>query len=343
MTICRPWLSRSTFNGRLVLLISGRLFFFSLLAVCLGCPLKTSPPDLKGCTRIEVRYGPGALDYFFPSTSMQNQVLGKEERAYVASFDTWTLTDQEQIRTFAERIRQGRYRGRQSGVIEDTQADIVCYQGSRRVASFAVHCLSIVTARKRRFTYPPHFLSLSLRNLAPPAIKPLRLRWECAMNLSRLVFEGLWPGRDRRLFPDPNRWCDVILEAYRRPYIIREELNGKRERMYPDSGIARTFTCPGAHAPPDANDAHFLPDETDSPSQARNNWVSDYAMNSNCRKDSPDDTVFLFESRPGWNQHGGPELFTFANHEPRGGNVLLRGGTLKFIRSEEELHQLRWK
>jgi len=40
---------------------------------------------------------------------------------------------------------------------------------------------------------------------------------------------------------------------------------------------------------------------------------------------------------------GGPELFTFDNHEPRGGYVLLNDGTVKFIRTQEELNSLRWK
>jgi hypothetical protein len=53
--------------------------------------------------------------------------------------------------------------------------------------------------------------------------------------------------------------------------------------------------------------------------------------------------VLLFETKAGWNQHGGPELFTFDNHDPKGGCVLLNDGTVKFIRTKEELHQLRWK
>jgi hypothetical protein len=36
-------------------------------------------------------------------------------------------------------------------------------------------------------------------------------------------------------------------------------------------------------------------------------------------------------------------LFTFDNHEPRGGCVLLNDGTVKFVRTKEELAQLRWK
>ena len=68
-----------------------------------------------------------------------------------------------------------------------------------------------------------------------------------------------------------------------------------------------------------------------------------YAMNPDCRCDSPPDTVLLFETQAGWNQHGGPELFTFDNHVPKGGLVLLNDGTVKFMRTEEELKQLRWK
>jgi hypothetical protein len=68
-----------------------------------------------------------------------------------------------------------------------------------------------------------------------------------------------------------------------------------------------------------------------------------YAMNPNCKQDSVLDMVLLFETKAGWNQHGGPELFTFDNHEPKGGCVLLNDGTVKFIRTKEELQQLRWK
>ncbi|OHB54650.1 MAG: hypothetical protein A2173_06260 [Planctomycetes bacterium RBG_13_44_8b] len=68
-----------------------------------------------------------------------------------------------------------------------------------------------------------------------------------------------------------------------------------------------------------------------------------YALNPDCRPDSPLDTMLLFETKDGWNQHGGPELFTFDNHNPRGGCVLLNDGTVKFIRTKEELQQLRWK
>jgi hypothetical protein len=66
-------------------------------------------------------------------------------------------------------------------------------------------------------------------------------------------------------------------------------------------------------------------------------------MNPDCRRDSPGDMFLLFETKAGWNQHGGAELFSFTNHNPRGDCVLLNEGTVKFLRTKAELKQLRWK
>lgn len=66
-------------------------------------------------------------------------------------------------------------------------------------------------------------------------------------------------------------------------------------------------------------------------------------MNPRCKRNSPADRVLLFETKDGWNQHGGPELFSFDDHDPRGGLVLLNDGTTRFIRTKEELKQLRWR
>ena len=324
-----------------------RLWVIVTLAICgtilllrPGC--HREPPDLTGCTRIDVHYTYGALYHFFPYSPMQESMLSEEERQHVRSFDKWTVTNPEQIRAFADQLRQGEHRGRIPGKILAVLVEITCYRGANRVASFSVYPPSpTVHANGHRFSYEPGVPIL--RSLDPPKLKSLKARWECATNLSALVFEGLWFGRKGHTCPDPNHWCDAVLKAYRRLYIIHKDQNDRRERMFPDSGIARRFTCPGVHASADVNDAQPQPDETDPFSQPPDSWVSYYAMNSNCREGSPDDVVFLFESKPGWNQHGGPELFTFDNHDPRGGCVLLNDGTVRFIRTEEELHALRWK
>jgi hypothetical protein len=321
---------------------SAFLRFSKLIGVCLLLLVALlyflvchrEPPNLTACTRVEVHYTYGALDYFFGYSPMLERILSEEEQQYVRSFDKWTVTDPEQIRAFADHICRGRDRGIVPGKILAKPVDIKCYQGRKRVASFSIYPSLTVIAHGHRFSYPSS--SPILRDLDPPALKPLTARWECAMTLDRL-----WQGPEQPPYPDPNQWCDVIVRTMRMQTIYTRD--GKTRREYPDRVIARKFVCPAIHAPTDANGLYPPPDETDPSSQPPDGWVSDYAMNSNCRDGSPDDMVFLFESKPGWNQDGGPELFTLDNHDPKGGCVLLNDGKVKFIRTEEELRQLRWK
>ena len=69
--------------------------------------------------------------------------------------------------------------------------------------------------------------------------------------------------------------------------------------------------------------------------------MSDYAMNPNCRFDSPDDVVFLFEAKGGWNQHGGPELMAFDNHGDGKCHVLIKYGIVALIK-RDEADKLNW-
>jgi hypothetical protein len=300
----------------------------------LGCCPK--PPDVSACTRIEVHYRHGALNYFIPDTGGQNRILSEEERRSVKSFDTWTVTDQQLIKAFAYDVSQGTYSGKLRGMVESPGGvDVVCWRGDKRLASFTVHTMSIITADKRKFKYSPGMPDLA--TLAPAAVKPLEARWNCAWNLSKLLFDGL-AHRPDRLYPDPNRWCDAIVEFSRSRHVGYTYLKDTPQYLCADAPIARLFACPSVHVSNLASDAH-----ANLAKQMVFIWRSDYAMNPNCTADSPDDMVFLFEAKAGWNQHGGPELFTFDNHDPKGGCVLLNDGTVKFIRTKEDIQQLRWK
>jgi len=134
----------------------------------------------------------------------------------------------------------------------------------------------------------------------------------CEQNLSslyRFVFEGM-----RREYPSPEAWCDIVSKP-----VHRESVRW-RERVNLPSPVAEHLSCPGAGG-----------------------GKCSYAMNPACMPNSPPDMVLLFETTDGWNRRGGAELFTFENHWPKGGYVLLNDGTIKFIRTEEELKQLRWR
>jgi prepilin-type processing-associated H-X9-DG protein len=104
-------------------------------------------------------------------------------------------------------------------------------------------------------------------------------------------------------FPTQTEWCDLL----------------SKYAEVPPKG----FRCPGA------------------PQQGR----CHYAMNKNVvnfsKRDIPPDMVVLFETHPGWNQVGGPEILTTDNHQGEGCNVLFMDNSVRFIKTSD-LDKLKW-
>jgi prepilin-type processing-associated H-X9-DG protein len=127
-------------------------------------------------------------------------------------------------------------------------------------------------------------------------------RMVCATNLSGLGKAMLIYANDYNdMYPTSSKWCDLLIE--------HAEVNQK------------SFCCKGAQQGP-----------------------CNYAMNKNVEKLgtlTPPDMVLLFESGPGWNQAGGPEILTTDNHQGQGCNVLFVDGHVEFIKAEY-LNNLKW-
>jgi hypothetical protein len=268
--------------------------------------------DIPLCTRVESQYQPSILEYFFPYAGQQS-LLNPAEKQYLQSKNVIVVKGQEDLNAFVNEINKG---VPTSGIVrERSMAQVVCYRDDERLTSFPIYnddC--VVTDARDRFTYDEGFQSL---RMLTPQIQPLELRIKCAANLrnlwNRLRLYYKASGRIEILYPAPTEWCDAMARAYK-SIIIDEGIGmGEIDTM-------RAYICPGS-----------------------GQGKCHYAMNPNCKLDSPPDMVLLFETKGGWNQHGGPELFTFDNHDPKGGCVLLNDGTVKFIRTKEELQQLRWK
>jgi hypothetical protein len=105
-------------------------------------------------------------------------------------------------------------------------------------------------------------------------------------------------------YPSADKWCDEI-------------------EKYLDFPAKRQFLCPAAIKHKERGPCH-------------------YAMNPNCEPNSPPDMVLLFESKGGWNRHGGMEFLTFDHHEGKYAFVLYNNGDVKLIKSED-IGKLRWK
>ncbi len=287
-------------------------------------PKSPKLPDLTSCTKVEFQYHPSALEYFFPYQSLQN-LLSHDEKKLLSEKNFVVVEDTLGLKTFVNDFNKIRYVRSFHGEVlvrYRSHVNVVCHYNNKPPASFPVYHNDTIITEGERLVYLQNGVFQCFKALTP-LVQAIDLRMKCAANLKnywyRLRFyNGLEamllnnPSlKDKTIYPVSSEWSDAIL------------------REYPVLGGLIISTGRLSNKP------HIFP----SADEIKNR----YAMNPNCKPDSAGDMVLLFETKAGWNQHGGPELFSFDNHEPKGGCVLLNDGTVKFIRTKEELNQLRWK
>ena len=268
---------------------------------------KPSPPDLSRCTRVEIQYQPSMLEYFFPDAG-QESLLSPAEKEYLQSLKAVVVKDQKHLKTLAREVSSLSFSGTKRGTVTAPRmAHIACFRDDKRMTSFITYLSKWNGSFIRTEEMNTFMCTGGLRslNILTAQIQPFELRLKCADKLStlQLRLDSLYSSKKK--YP-VSKWCDATVRALSRDY----------HQEY----IVNLFKCPSVRE----GKCH-------------------YALNSNCTPNSPPDMILLFETKAGWNQHGGPELFTFDNHEPKGGCVLLNDGTVKFIRTKEELEKLRWK
>jgi hypothetical protein len=268
------------------------------------------------CSKIEVQFQPSMLEFYFPFEGQRN-LFNQDEYKYLESIKTIVVEDQEKIKDFVNNINKGQP---SVGIVRQRSiAHIMLYNENKLSTSFDIsnNTESVIEGGIGSFDYIGS--DPGLEKLTPEII-PFEYRTQCAGNLKNLWYRilmfqhyatpmrtGFLKLRKIQPYPSSTNWCDSLAKLCVTIDMTDKEINAP-------------FICPSAQV-----------------------GKSHYAMNPNCKPDSPKDMVLLFETKAGWNQNGGPELFTFDNHDPKGGSVLLNDGTVKFIRTEEELNQLRWK
>jgi hypothetical protein len=289
-----------------------------------------TPPDLTNCIRLVIQYEPSLIEYFYPYESEQ-RLLNKQEIEYLRSQKNLVIESSKSISDFENELKQTKKIV--GGIVsEKSKANVFGYHDNRRIVSFIVYDdIEVETEKKQRIKY---FSELrSLRTLTHQ-IQPFELRMHCADNLKNLWYR-------LRFYDQTEKWRVKKIDMY----TVLGDAQTKYEYtkidfIYPapqnwSDALELNYAWPTTKSYFSQMKAHVCP----GVSEGR----STYAMNPNCKYDSPPDTVLLFETKAGWNQHGGPELFTFDNHDPKGGCVLLNDGTVRFIRTKKELQQLRWK
>ncbi len=151
---------------------------------------------------------------------------------------------------------------------------------------------------------PIVLLPITMGILAPALarVRQLSFRMTCGENLHSLgLAMRAYAADNNGQFPTSARWCDLLAATM--------NVN------------LRMFQCRGAGGE-----------------------RCNYALNKNIDGlgfNAPGDMVLLFESRPGWNQAGGPEILTTDYHQQEGCNVTLVNGSTLFMKGPD-LAELRW-
>jgi len=273
--------------------------------------------DLTSCTKLEILYEPSMLDFFFPFDGQQS-FISDEEIKFLQSQKTIIIENPKDINAFSQEIIKEEPDASiySIPVRQRSMAQIACYREDELFMTLLItnnHFPILIKEGQFRLIYKRGLQSIKEFT---PQIRQLDLRFECAAHMKNLWYRlRLYNKRlknssnkDDIKYPANDGWCDAIVKPH---------------------GIDKNF--------------YQRFDKLPHVTSETNELKSYYAMNPNCQPNSPGDMVLLFETKAGWNQHGGLELFTFDNHDPRGGCVLLNDGTVKFIQTEEELNNLRWE
>jgi hypothetical protein len=314
---------RTTARRKVAVFGVGTVCAVGLLWFCLTAHLDFSPwgaSNLWTCTRIEIEYQPSALEYF-EILAANPPLLSPEEREHLQSLKTSTVSDTIAIKLIAHALSRASY-----SVVAEPKADkrayieVRGYRGDECMASFGMYDHRfLVTDDGRTFDLQPGLDIVS----SILELNSFCKRSDCAERLLSFAYVlSCGPGGAQRRVV-ASEWCETIWLTMTTVPRMRNPPSPERRRRREVRERERDgqYRCPGG-------------------GEGR----CHYAMNPDCGPNSAPDTVLIFEAGAGWNQHGGPELFTFDHHcDPRGGCVLLNDGTVKFIRTEEELKQLRWK
>ncbi len=298
--------------GAVVVLCLLSLIFFPRLRhpIRLFSPGTRNPPrpDLTDCTRLEIQYHPSIWQSLFWNETGRS-LLNAEEEQYLRSLKSIVVVDPNDIATLADEVAWAEDEGLSPEPFQAVNyVTVTAHFPSKPEISFSIWgpWLEVPCGRAFYRFHSSHNLELCLADLRPQ-VRPFEYRVYCAQTLQALHSWIRTLTTYKGTYPQPAEWCDAVERIM-------------RARGFQTNQVKWTFICPSLRK-----------------------GRCDYAMNLDCRADAPADMVLLFETKPGWNQHGGPELFTFDSHDPKGGLALLNNGTVKFIRTEEDLKQLRWK
>jgi len=275
---------------------------------------RTLMQSLDTCTSLTIKGHPDILEAIKYTHSGYSVPLCNEMAESITSRDSLKINDEFVIKKIKYLLSLSKYNTRfpASYYIIPCAVEVEVYEGPTKKVSFWLlkPDMIVIHGWAYRLSNPRIIKELFFMS---PETNFIASYFDCRNNLEGLyALFGFFRDRNNS-YPNPKKWCDDLIDNWNELVISGEILKNISLEVN-----IKEFVCRGAGL-----------------------GGCSYGMNPDCEPDSPPDTVLLFESVVGWNQHGGPELMVFDHHEPKGANVLLNNGTVVFV-TPEEVNNLKW-
>ena len=189
-------------------------------------------PDLANCTRIEVKFNPSALDFFFPYPDEKN-LLDEPEKRLLMSLDTVVIRDQMSLEYLVGRIRESQPEG--AFVLEHSMAELRCYHDDEQIHFLRMYAPSTIMDENGLVIRCPEHLPS--QTMLPSKMQGFELRMQCASHL-----KDLW--HRMRTYDKKNKDTEAFLATLKLP----EKKGGRVIRQGSKVNISGTIASMGTQA-----------------------------------------------------------------------------------------------
>ncbi len=317
----------------MIYLVSVTLFFI-LIPICLPWLVKKNSQahlletvrSIATCSRLRIFNSPAMVKYLCNHSGMRSYLTNEEKEEAKFILMEFITEDKNAIHNFAQYLCQSsfvRVLSLKSDLDSSFDANMFTIvekdDGGKYLYLFEVMKDGNYIFFDKYEQYRYFYLNGIIQNMNS---HPIAVRLRCATIMRHFSTAIDYMDERYGCFPDPNRWCDQTIK-FVTPFLSETVSDCVRESLaqneYPTNPECKGYV-PGSMIICQCK----------------------YAMNPNCTPYSPPDTVLLFESLPGWNRFGGPEILEANHHQPPGCNILFQDGSVRFIK-KEDLSTLRWE
>ncbi|HNY78470.1 MAG: hypothetical protein RBS72_18150 [Sedimentisphaerales bacterium] len=239
-----------------------------------------------------------------------------------------SITDATSIRHLARLLENGGFERVFSSYPRTTSSmTVVVYENDKTVGSFEMNGDTVLVPGFGVFRCKQQAQKIchELRRILPYGQKIENAMGRCRnLSLAATTLQVYVLGRNHPISYDRDKWCDAILK-FASTHVDETGASFQRQSD-PLFDVEASVQMAREYA---TEVEKVLAPDSDGRRQCP------MALNSQYRQDAPGDAILIFETDPGWNKVGGPEMLSSHLSEPDGCFVYLKDHGVRFITREQ--------